>query len=212
MSDRLCGYCRNAGHNKNACPILLGQRKAILNHAAIERKAIVELCLANGIGCGTIFKQRLYDDTERMMVVTSMQQLVNDAWDKVIDYRNVKYSRRVISYLRTWSGNLHCETSDVIRQVNLDRIYVPCRSLNDMSYNSYVYISIHKLAVRPEWSLNHKPTAWEIMTEQTSSADIVSASDICDLSDVDYLTPVRFHERLSLKSDATDKHTPYFPT
>lgn len=211
MSDRRCGYCREYGHMASKCKILSGQKEAILNHVAGERYALHNLLLENGVGLGTILRQTHYDGTVKEYVITSLLPLVQDRMDVLSEYRIHKYRKSVNVTLRSWTGINHSEHNlpeDYIRTQHMDRIFVPARSLTDMSSQDFCLLYVSRLEKKPDWAHGRNMHLWG-----GSPAEILCHSSDTDVTQKDCIEKgIRFHDRLCTRKGESPYIVPRFRT
>lgn len=212
MSSRLCGYCRETGHNASKCERKQWQIDSILRHAAGERKAFHDLMLRNGIGLGTILRHTDYGATSsREYVVTSMKDIITERFDALTEYRIHKYKKSTKVTLRSWTGINHIAHEPdgfYINMQHVDRIYLTARPLDDMSSNIYLMLYVSKLDHRPEWASRVDYSRYY----SAEPAQILCASSDTDMTDEDFLHPVRIAERLGKDQRGYGLMLkPYFP-
>lgn len=93
MSDRLCGYCRDSGHQVRKCPVYAEHRWIALSHTPKERKFLIDTLAKLGFGLGATFRLRDWYGSSEMTVT-----LVDHNWIKSMQfcsYKKVKYSKQV---------------------------------------------------------------------------------------------------------------------
>lgn len=125
MSDRLCGYCREAGHNKSNCPMMDEQRNAILSHTPIQRWKVINRLHEMGLGPGAMIRYRL----SRLYGFGSSHDFLAfmNGWDWIGDThfhqaQNVRNTKRCrVTYL------------DVDRDYKYKRLYIPFLLMGDGS-------------------------------------------------------------------------------
>ena len=105
MSTRLCGYCRGTGHNYTACEERLGLIDTIRRHVGSERRRIVEMMIAGGFGVGALVEAWSYEDGCNVTcVITDPNAAAIGRRYTLVEYRNVKYSKKVRVDLGSLSG------------------------------------------------------------------------------------------------------------
>lgn len=208
--SRHCGYCREIGHTSNICRQRLGQIDAIRYHASRERKAVHDMLLRNGLGIGAIIRQKYYGDAGKECVITSLKDSVIEGWDNLVEYSIVKYRKSVRSRLRSWTGIQHADTTDLVSYVNVNRMYIRCRSLEDMTDNTYAIFYMSELPQPPEWAAAQKEKPGFFMVG--SSSEILCPSDETDVIAEDFMRPVMIHDRLGKSASGhTRWDRPYPP-
>lgn len=212
MSSRLCGYCREVGHNAGKCERKQWQIDSILRHTAGERKAFHDLLLRNGIGLGAILRHREYGTADsREYVVTSMKDCVSDRFDALVEYRIHKYKKSTKATLRSWTGVNHITGEPdgyYVNRANVDRIYLTARPFDDMSSNVYLMMYVSRFDHKPEWASRVDISRYY----SGEPAQILCPSSDTDMTDEDFLQPVRIAERLGKDQRGYGlMMKPYFP-
>lgn len=194
MGGKLCGYCRELGHNARVCHHKAAQILGIRRHVAGERRALHDLLVLNGYGVGAILQTTTYGGKQEQYVITTMNDVVTDNFENMVDWRIHKYRKSVRSSLRSWTGVNHLgHEADgyFITFHNADRVYLSCRALNDMSRKAYAMVYLSKLPNPPLWTKDVKPGFYA--AEHT---EVICPSHDSDVDPSLYLRPYRLHERL----------------
>lgn len=102
---RQCGYCRVLGHNKTKCPVLEFKIDTIKKAVPLERKRAIDLATMNGYGVGAIVSAYSYRRGESVnAVILSHKESLSKYLNQCIEYRNVKYQKRVRVIMKNFSG------------------------------------------------------------------------------------------------------------
>jgi hypothetical protein len=120
MIDRLCGYCRDAGHNKSKCPLMDEQRHILLTHTPKQRQKLANRMLELGYGPGAMLTR--HDG------VSNPHLIVLEDWDKWISSTHFCETVNIRNTKRVRLTTYKVETDFEYRCV-----YVPCIQMNNGS-------------------------------------------------------------------------------
>ncbi len=96
MSEsRRCGYCRESGHQKRACPLMSSTRDEIYAHTVKQRKEMHHILTSNGLGNGALIQRK----DGNLFMVTGYGDAIPE-WS-FIDHKNVRYSKQVMLTKKT---------------------------------------------------------------------------------------------------------------
>lgn len=150
-----CGYCRNIGHTKPNCPVMQYKIDMIKRWLPFEKRNILNLLAENGYGDGAIvsaYSWRKSADVSVMLTNELLNQ-ISVYSSRFIDYRQVKYCKRVRVTLKSFTG-LTPEGYDEEKSNNemnmyfIPSVYAGGMNLEDPSENidcAVFYNSLEKL-------------------------------------------------------------------
>lgn len=101
-----CGYCRNVGHTKPNCEVMKYKIDMIKRFMPFERRNVLNLLAQNGYGDGAIvgaYSWRKGRDVS-VMLTNDLINTFGTEPSRYIEYRQVKYCKRVRVTLKTFSG------------------------------------------------------------------------------------------------------------
>lgn len=91
MDERCCGYCRDIGHTRPKCPMLLLQQETVRKFVAEERMRIHKKLMEWGLGVGAIFGYLDEHEEERQAIIPSHEFI---GWYVTPEYDKVRRSKK----------------------------------------------------------------------------------------------------------------------
>lgn len=192
MSDRLCGYCRQPGHMVSKCEVKSGQIQTIRTHIGNQRKIAQKILLANGIGVGAIVTAHdSWTGNEIPCIVHSIK-----TYDNLIDYRILKYSKKVRATLGTYGAALPEPQYDgLVQYQGRGKITLEVFTLADMSKSMLAYFPLSSLE-KPLVT----PITYHYSWEYSPKSNILSPADDQSYDEEAIMEPFTLHERLGVKT------------
>lgn len=92
-SSRLCGYCRQEGHQATKCEVKQSHVNEIVNHTKGERKFLIDMMVKNGMGLGATIMFANYGGYPNETFILTTADWVKDI--HCVSQKRVRYSKQV---------------------------------------------------------------------------------------------------------------------
>lgn len=104
MGGSRCGYCREFNHNKRKCKKLAGEVEYIRKYIPAEMFKVHNLLVEKGWGLGAMVEVTDWAGNKHVCIIDDLRAIASSSYSYT-DYRNVKYSKQVKTYLKNFSGH-----------------------------------------------------------------------------------------------------------
>lgn len=148
MSDRLCGYCRNAGHTNRVCPTRLGQVEEMRRHVGKQRLELIKHLKASGFGDGAMISA--YDwqlGNNTTMIIVDMNRAVADYHNSLWESKNIKYCKQTRLTLRCITSTMPDSPlgARFVNYLSNNEFYVIARPLEQPNREVACYFRLNAL-------------------------------------------------------------------
>lgn len=104
MGGSRCGYCREFNHNKRKCKKLAGEVEYIRKYIPAEMFKVHNLLVDKGWGLGAMVEVSDWTGGKHIGIIDDMRVIASNS-HSYTDFRNVKYSKQVKTFLKNFSGH-----------------------------------------------------------------------------------------------------------
>lgn len=180
MADRRCGYCRAHGHNASKCELKLAQIEACRIHVGRQRKEISQLLTLNGFGVGALINAYTYAASDYVPCLVTQDSLDSIADINVVEFYNIKYSKRVSARLFSYNGITSAQERDSeIINIMRTSFYLKVTPMQNGLRDTHATIHISDLPIGPNGLKNEvrRDYVWERYAQLLAPSNDGSISD-----------------------------------
>lgn len=144
---RKCGYCREYNHDKSKCPTLKAEITSIRKYVPAELWSIHNAIVKAGFGLGAIVQVTDWAGKEKICIIDDLN--FDIGYSQIIDYRIIKYSKRVRTLLKNFSG-LNRDFAGIPANVQFaekSEISIPVLDPSNTASRLYATFTRHSLGI-----------------------------------------------------------------
>ena len=187
MGGSRCGYCREFNHNKRKCNKLAGEVEYIRKYIPTEVNRIHDALVEKGWGVGAMVEVTQWNGEKIVGIVDDMRIIAQNI-HSFTDYRNVKYSKQVKTYLKNITGKYLENIPENILFHNRGEIQFAILNPSEPSDRLFATVTRGQLGFGED---NHYMWTTPSVLLSPSHETNASYSDFLDIS-------IRLHDRLVL--------------